>query len=486
MITSITMPAERIVSLDCIEDLVDNGDDLANVVVTMGKAVCTPVWAALVSADEELLCKLLADNGPAACVMQVNMQDDGSKCSPLQCAAKLRLLDSVEQLLAARADVNARNGDLFNLGAGGFRLLPECGGRSALHLLCMQKESDATIRVCKQLLASRADVCAGDSLGLSPCNLATAHSNERLSALLTAAGAPERGGSELSSAELTRLCKEREDRWREADLADRRDRRRQSLAQIERDYPKRHPALFARDFLASCAQKALGGDIVGGHNSRVEMLCPGVYRIADFFPPEVCGQLLKESEGINQWAEENKFHVTRPNSMNRYGMILNDFGFMGAMHALMDQAVAPLTDDLGLLPRPCVAEAEEAVGGAKRFLSQHSFLVKYKAGEDEDLKTHRDDSDITLNVCLGRSFQGAGLYFHSDCNCSARSSTEFDEFTYPHPADCRFCTLRYQHTPGTAIFHVGRHVHGVDRLVEGERINLIMWCRTRGYPPEMC
>ena len=35
-------------------------------------------------------------------------------------------------------------------------------------------------------------------------------------------------------------------------------------------------------------------------------------------------------------------------------------------------------------------------------------MVKYKSGEDRGLDMHIDDSDVTLNVCLGREFTGSG------------------------------------------------------------------------------
>jgi hypothetical protein len=34
------------------------------------------------------------------------------------------------------------------------------------------------------------------------------------------------------------------------------------------------------------------------------------------------------------------------------------------------------------------------------------WQVKYKIGEDLDLKEHVDDSEVTLNVSLGKSFAG--------------------------------------------------------------------------------
>ena len=46
---------------------------------------------------------------------------------------------------------------------------------------------------------------------------------------------------------------------------------------------------------------------------------------------------------------------------------------------------------------------EQAEGG---FTSHHSFMVKYKAGQDLGLDMHTDDSDVTVNVCLGKDFSG--------------------------------------------------------------------------------
>merc|ERR1719440_1059346 len=166
-------------------------------------------------------------------------------------------------------------------------------------------------------------------------------------------------------------------------------------------------------------------------------------------------------------------------------MVLGDIGFQDSMHAMMEQVVAPL------VARHLSSRKDVETKGEKCFQSQHSFIVRYRAGEDEDLKTHRDDADVTLNICLGKCFRGADVYFHeSPQACSGRCSAKQDnaveeEFAYPHPSNCKYCTFVHQHTPGTAILHLGRHVHGVNRLESGERVNLIIWCRYRPYPPEM-
>ena len=46
-----------------------------------------------------------------------------------------------------------------------------------------------------------------------------------------------------------------------------------------------------------------------------------------------------------------------------------------------------------------------------RFDDHHSFCVSYRPDEDRGLDMHTDNSDVTLNVCLGRDFTAAGLTF---------------------------------------------------------------------------
>lgn len=43
--------------------------------------------------------------------------------------------------------------------------------------------------------------------------------------------------------------------------------------------------------------------------------------------------------------------------------------------------------------------------------SHRVFVVKYAMKEDLDLSYHFDNAEVTLNVCLGRVFEGGELYF---------------------------------------------------------------------------
>ena len=93
----------------------------------------------------------------------------------------------------------------------------------------------------------------------------------------------------------------------------------------------------------------------------------------------------------------------------------------------------------------------------------HSFVVHYaNKGGDLDLDMHHDASEVTLNVCLGKEFTGAGLRFCGRFGgASHRKST---------------CVL--SHVPGRAVMHLGRQRHGADSIASGERLNLILWARS--------
>jgi hypothetical protein len=105
--------------------------------------------------------------------------------------------------------------------------------------------------------------------------------------------------------------------------------------------------------------------------------------------------------------ELDNFYATgiparRPNSMNMYGVIVNDIGMRPAIDELQRSMIQPLADLL-------FPEIASAGGG---FDGHHSFIVRYNASEDKGLDMHTDDSDVTLNACLGRKgFEAAGLRF---------------------------------------------------------------------------
>jgi thiol-disulfide isomerase/thioredoxin len=217
-------------------------------------------------------------------------------------------------------------------------------------------------------------------------------------------------------------------------------------AQRAQRYTPLHRELFAATFddawladgfraaLADGSEAALRGVLreeVAGRVFSFEML-----------RPDFCARLLDELANY----EASGLPVARPNSMNNYGVIVNQIGMRPLIDDLQRKCVLPLTKLL--FPKQ---------GSA--FDKHHSFMVKYKSGEDRGLDMHHDDSDVTLNVCLGREFTGATLSF-----CGG----------FGH-ADHRRHVHTYAHVIGRAIVHLGTHRHGADDIVSGERYNLIVW-----------
>lgn len=47
----------------------------------------------------------------------------------------------------------------------------------------------------------------------------------------------------------------------------------------------------------------------------------------DLLATDFCEDLVEEVQHFEQWCVEHNLHVKRPNTMNRYGAILDDFGF---------------------------------------------------------------------------------------------------------------------------------------------------------------
>ncbi|CAE7225894.1 CP2 [Symbiodinium sp. CCMP2592] len=185
-------------------------------------------------------------------------------------------------------------------------------------------------------------------------------------------------------------------------------------------------------------------------------------------------KLLEEIDGVEEWAKQSDWELRRPNSMNRYGVVLEDLGLGAFAAALATGLASPLA--AALYP-------ERRFGV---FNDIHAFTVRYRGGEDRFLETHVDSSEVTLNICLGGDFRGGGVYFHGLDTQEGPS----DPMTSPHPSDCTRCAVTHEHRVGTAIIHLGNHIHGAHSIEDGSRTNLILWCRSSpakngSEPPEL-
>lgn len=110
-------------------------------------------------------------------------------------------------------------------------------------------------------------------------------------------------------------------------------------------------------------------------------------------------------------------HLSRqssPNSMNRYGLTLGDFGFRPFFVALQSQVLSPLAQRL--FPQ-YVGNNSSSSSSAVPLDHLHAFSIQYRAPRpfssysppiiseedlgDVELDVHMDESEVTFNICLG-------------------------------------------------------------------------------------
>jgi len=176
---------------------------------------------------------------------------------------------------------------------------------------------------------------------------------------------------------------------------------------------------------------------------------PGVFTFP-LFSKAFCERLVALLDAF----EKTDLPRRRPNTMNNYGLILNEIGLGSFSHSLLDRVVAPLSRKL--FERETFATSLDHT---------HTFTVEYEVGKDTGLDMHHDASEVTLNVCLGKDFRGGGLRF-----CGSFGS-----------ADYRKNRLTVAHERGRAVLHLGRVRHAAADVEGGERVNLIVWARSSAF-----
>ncbi|XP_061907505.1 2-oxoglutarate and iron-dependent oxygenase domain-containing protein 2 [Entelurus aequoreus] len=179
-----------------------------------------------------------------------------------------------------------------------------------------------------------------------------------------------------------------------------------------------------------------------------------VYRFP-VFHKNFCEDLIEELEHFERSAAPKG----RPNTMNNYGMLLNELGFdEGFVTPLREQYLHHLTS---LLYPDC---------GGCSLDSHKAFVVKYDMNEDLDLSYHYDNAEITLNVSLGRDFTEGNLYFGDMRQVPLRDSE---------------CT-EVEHKRSEGVLHRGQHMHGALPISSGQRWNLIVWMRSSQVRNKLC
>ncbi|XP_071372005.1 2-oxoglutarate and iron-dependent oxygenase domain-containing protein 2 isoform X2 [Centroberyx affinis] len=181
---------------------------------------------------------------------------------------------------------------------------------------------------------------------------------------------------------------------------------------------------------------------------------PRVFRFT-VFEKRFCEELIEELQHFEQSAAPKG----RPNTMNHYGILLNELGFdEGFVTPLRERYLLPVTS---LLYPDC---------GGRRLDSHKAFVVKYDMHEDLDLSYHYDNAEVTLNVSLGKDFTEGNLYF-GDMRQVPLSETECSEV---------------EHRVTEGLLHRGQQMHGALPISSGQRWNLIVWMRASQERNRLC
>lgn len=238
-------------------------------------------------------------------------------------------------------------------------------------------------------------------------------------------------------------------------------------ARIAARYAPRHPELWTLrpdwqlhpDFVSLVEAARRHGPSWVPPSAVLRELCPGVFALP-VFTTRFCEALCEELEAVRRSGLE----TGRPNSMNAHGVLLDELGLgPGLLDPLLRDWIGPLAAAIPALG-----------GGGGAHMDRHkSFVVRYEMGQDEELSSHYDNAELTLNVSLGRGFESGELLFYGPKGRAAASPLAAHDWTGAGA--------------GHAVLHLGRELHAALPITAGERLNLVMWCRsTRWRRREGC
>ncbi|NWI95281.1 OGFD2 protein, partial [Pitta sordida] len=231
---------------------------------------------------------------------------------------------------------------------------------------------------------------------------------------------------------------------------------------ISKGYKPKHPEVYtlqdsflAPEFLGIVRYCTSPGAHLQGLLGYLESFSDKrIYRLP-VFTEEFCQTFVDELENF----EQSDLPKGRPNTMNNYGVLLNELGMdEGFLTPLREQYLQPIT-----------ALLYPELGGA--CLDSHkAFVVKYSLHEDLDLSSHYDNAEVTLNVSLGKDFTEGNLYFG-----------DFRQDPSPVPK-----YIEVGHVRAQGLFHPGGQIHGALPVASGERWNLILWMRSSAIRNQLC
>ena len=226
----------------------------------------------------------------------------------------------------------------------------------------------------------------------------------------------------------------------------------------------RSPALQLATQLSDSIDPRLRAALTDGDIHRLAKPAGPDLWLVPVLTPEACERLTAVVDDRLQWRWRNPRLADTPNSMHYSGVILAPIGLAPAATKLREKVAEPFRK--AFYPE------------FKALDDDYAFVATYGHRLDRRLDFHVDDSEVTLNISLGSTHTGGRVVFLGR-RCALHRQEDHrpeEEIAVHVPA-------------GHALIHAGSHRHLVE-IVDGERRNLIIWCRSsatrRETDPEAC
>mmetsp|Transcript_25938 Transcript_25938/g.59940 ORF Transcript_25938/g.59940 Transcript_25938/m.59940 type:complete len:566 (-) Transcript_25938:68-1765(-) len=183
---------------------------------------------------------------------------------------------------------------------------------------------------------------------------------------------------------------------------------------------------------------------------------------------EFCEALLEEVKHYRKSGLPGR----APNSMNNYGLVLNEVGLRDTFTALLDEVFLPIGakvfgDEADRARKIHGVETGTEDWGGSTLDDHHSFVVLYQPDGDKHLDMHIDECDVTFNFAITshENFEGSDLAF-----CGMFDADNHRKYHH-----------EYKHIKGRCVLHSGKRRHGALDIEKGERASLIMWTKSRSF-----
>lgn len=159
-----------------------------------------------------------------------------------------------------------------------------------------------------------------------------------------------------------------------------------------------------------------------------------------------------------------------PHDSNRFHIPLQALGLADFAAALLNDVITPMVRILYPTLCACTRDPCPHTGAALDF--QYAYVIGYNAtgSARSALRPHTDDSEVTLNISLGRAFTGGDLILRGLRGTASEGVEE----------------ARVALAPGHALLHLGQQLHEVAPVTAGERYALIVWCRSSAFRRATC